>query len=232
MRLFSPVSFIVSSSCLLAASFISPAEAENRSIAVFRAPEIVQTSAETSVTPPFEQSATAPDPSAPEPTTSLPPGVVPRLGASRAGSMQPFIEPQVNSQTRQALSFYGGQSARATLSQMPRRTPLQTSSSRPLHRQEKPFQNFNHEPTISPYLNLDRDEERGDAVPIYHTYVRPQMEQYELNRMQQRDLHQLRGQVQSMTPTVAGPQYQTNRMPGTGTQARFMDTAQFYTGRP
>jgi hypothetical protein len=60
--------------------------------------------------------------------------------------------------------------------------------------------------------------------------VRPQVEQIEANRRQQRDLQQLSGQLQGLSATVVRPQYQTSGLPGTGTPARYMDTAQFYGG--
>jgi hypothetical protein len=85
------------------------------------------------------------------------------------------------------------------------------------------------EPTVSPYLNLHRDEENGDGAPNYFAFVRPQLDQIEANRAQQRDIQQLQGQLQS-SATVAGPQYRATGLPGTGTPARYMDTAQFYGG--
>jgi hypothetical protein len=88
-----------------------------------------------------------------------------RLGG-RAPVIAPFSDPQLPTQTRQALAFYGGYSARTTLSQMPRRAPLQPAPSRPLHSPIKPFQNFQPVPTISPYLNLDRDEEDTDLLHL------------------------------------------------------------------
>jgi hypothetical protein len=75
-------------------------------------------------------------------------------------------------------------------------------------------------------LNLYRDEERGVGIPNYFTYVRPQLEQLEANRTQQRELQQLRGQLHSASAATA-PQFNTQR-----SAARYMDTAQFYGGRP
>jgi hypothetical protein len=141
----------------------------------------------------------------------------------------PFAEPQVTSQTKQALGFYGGYAARATLSQQPRRTPLQGSASRPLFRPAKPFQSVYREPTVSPYLNLHREEANTDGAPNYFAFVRPQLDQIDANRAQQREIQQLRGQLQSGA-AVVGPQYRASGLPGTGTPARYMDTAQFYGG--
>jgi hypothetical protein len=162
-------------------------------------------------------------------TKAKPAPVFPKPGIPTPFFTRPLIEPQVTNQTRQALSFYGGYAARATLSQQPRRTPIQASAPRPLFRQAKPFQNLTPEPTVSPYLNLHRDETNNEGAPNYFAFVRPQLQQLEANRMQQRDLQQLRGQLQA-TSTVVGPQYQATGLPGTGTPARYMDTAQFYNG--
>jgi hypothetical protein len=96
-----------------------------------------------------------------------------------------------------------------------------------MYRQVKPFQTVYREPTVSPYLNLYRDESTNEGAPNYFAFVRPQMEQIEANRAQQREIQQLRGQVHGSSSTMAGP---PSGMPGTGTPARFMDTAQFYGG--
>jgi hypothetical protein len=142
---------------------------------------------------------------------------------------RPIVEPQVTNQTKQALGFYGGYAARATLSEQPRRTRIQATASRPMFRQTKPFQTVYREPTVSPYLNLHREERNNESAPNYFAFVRPQLDQIEANRTQQRDIQQLRGQLQA-TSTVVGPQYRASELPGTGTPARYMDTAQFYNG--
>jgi hypothetical protein len=110
---------------------------------------------------------------------------------------------------------------------MPARTPVQSlPRQHTTHRPGKPFQSRSDEPTVSPYLNLYRDEERGAAIPNYFTYVRPQLEQLEANRAQQREVQQLRAQLQSAS-AAAAPQFGAQR-----TAAQFMDTGQFYGGRP
>jgi hypothetical protein len=131
----------------------------------------------------------------------------------------------VTNQTRRALDFYGGQSALNTLSEMPCRTPIQPATSGQLPHSGKPFQSASSGPTISPYLNLFRDErESSEALPSYFSFVRPQMQQQAANEQQQREIAQLQRQLQS------GPQHRAASVPGSGTPARFMDTAQFYGG--
>jgi len=131
----------------------------------------------------------------------------------------------VTNQTRQALNFYGGRAAIQTLSEMPRRSPIQPASTGQLQHNGKPFQGMSSGPTVSPYLNLFRDERTtSEAVPSYYTFVRPQLEQQAANQRQQRDIQQLQRQLQSRQ------QYRTTVVPGAGTQARYFDTAQFYAG--
>jgi hypothetical protein len=92
----------------------------------------------------------------------------------------------------------------------------------------KPFETMYGEPTISPYLNLEREESDAQGAPNYHTFVRPYQQQIETNRLQQRELQRLRGQVQGLSTTIATPQYGDGSLPATGTRSRYMDTAQFY----
>lgn len=208
----------------LAAALTSPLRGDDT--LKFRSATPVQpdSDAATASPPPL----TPPQPqAAPTPTASPLPRAFPRLGSTAPAYGQPFFDPRVTNQPRQASGFYGGHSARATLSQLPRRMPLQPASPQPFRRHAKPFERVHHEPTVSPYLNLFRQEEE-ESAPNYFAFVRPQMEQLDANRMQQREIQQLRRQLYGMSATVVGPQYQAAGMPGTGTAARYMDTAQFY----
>lgn len=87
--------------------------------------------------------------------------------------------------------------------------------------QTKPFAQVGSTPTISPYLNLFR-EETDNAIPNYHTFVRPQQDQYDANRQQQQQFQQLQRQVRQAT-------YQTPATSVAG-GARFGDTGRFYSG--
>ncbi|QDT67244.1 hypothetical protein MalM25_01410 [Planctomycetes bacterium MalM25] len=86
----------------------------------------------------------------------------------------------------------------------------------------KPFLGANSGPTISPYLNLFRDETSDSSLPNYYTFVRPQQQQYEANQQQRQQLQQLQRQVQQATYTTPA----TNISGG----ARFGDTSRFYRG--
>jgi hypothetical protein len=141
----------------------------------------------------------------------------------------PAVDPQLTNQTRQAIGFYGGLSARATLAQMPRRMPIQPSASRPLMPRSKPFTSATNRPPISPYLNLFRDESDSESAPNYFAFVLPQLEQQEADARQQRELQQLERQFQGGSPAAVGPQYGAAGSEVRGAAARFMDTAQFYS---
>lgn len=131
----------------------------------------------------------------------------------------------ITNQTRHALEFYGGRSAVNTLSQMPRRSQIQPASTGQLQHNGKPFQGTTTTPTVSPYLNIFRDERQNtEAVPSYYSFVRPQLEQQASAAQQQREIQQLQRQVQGGQPL------RTTVVPGNGVQARYMDTAQFYGG--
>ncbi|MGD9634460.1 MAG: hypothetical protein AB7G28_19305 [Pirellulales bacterium] len=141
------------------------------------------------------------------------------------GASHSFAQaPPITNQTRQALNFYGGRSAINTLSAMPRRTPIQPAANGQVQHNGKPFQTASAGPTVSPYLNLFRDERTNtEAVPSYYTYVKPQLEQQATFQQQQREIQQLQQQMQA-----GGGQ--RGVVPGVGTQARYFDTAQFYGG--
>ena len=53
------------------------------------------------------------------------------------------------------------------MEQFPRRAAIRSNPRRPAPRQPKPFETAEHEPTISPYLNLDRD----DNDFVFDTYL-------------------------------------------------------------
>jgi hypothetical protein len=128
-------------------------------------------------------------------------------------------------QAEQVLDYYGGQAARATLHQMPRRTPIQPTQTGQMPHHGKPFQTATTAPTVSPYLNLFRDEdEAAQSAPSYYAFVRPQLEQQQTNERQQRELQRLERQMQR---GATGP---SPAVSSGGSIARFMDTAQFYGG--
>lgn len=131
-------------------------------------------------------------------------------------------------QTDYALRFFGGESARQTLQQMPQRASSGSSVPVPaVARAQKPYRSVSRGHTISPWLNLDRPE-TSEELPNYFTYVRPQFEQNDVNRRQQHEMNNLQRQVQTVSYTSSA----SNRAgtPATGHSSRFNDTGRFYGG--
>ncbi|MEO1497162.1 MAG: hypothetical protein AAFV43_08440 [Planctomycetota bacterium] len=84
----------------------------------------------------------------------------------------------------------------------------------------KPFSHVAEGPTLSPYLNLYRDE-TDDAIPNYYAFVRPQQRQIEMNQQQARELNTLRQRVRQAQ----------NASPAAGNVGgRFNNTGRFYQG--
>jgi hypothetical protein len=160
---------------------------------------------------------------APIPRPTSAPLARPSRRVQQAMYAEPIAAPVTN-QTQQALNFYGGYSARATLNQMPRRTPIQPAAVGQMTHSGKPFQGVTTTTTVSPYLNLFRDDNRDtESIPSYFAFVRPQLEQQDMLAKQQRELDRLGRQLQRRPTSAAA--YQS-----TGGPARYMDTAQFYGG--
>ena len=92
----------------------------------------------------------------------------------------------------------------------------------------KPFSSVSRAPTVSPYLNLFREDFEGSSDLNYQTLVRPQLQQRAMNqrfRMQQQALNQ---QVNAMAARNA---YNTTGNPEampTGHSAVFQYHSRFY----
>lgn len=174
----------------------------------------------------FVESAVETPPAKPAPIKPFP-----RPKSAPSAARYQASAPVINNQIRPALNFYGGNPARATLSQFPARSPIQAGPQQPMQRQIKPFNAIYREPTISPYMNLYREENDAEGAPNYFAFVRPQMEQNAANRAQHDELQRLTRQVQGRGRAPAAPQqYQSTATSGRSTPARYMDTAQFYGG--
>jgi hypothetical protein len=97
----------------------------------------------------------------------------------------------------------------------------------------KPFQFTPQRPTISPYLNLYRDE-RDDTLPNYFAFVLPQLQQQQFVQQQQLELARIHQQLQQ-----ASLQGQAASLPAGGSasgvqphnyHARFMNTGGYFSG--
>jgi hypothetical protein len=63
----------------------------------------------------------------------------------------------------------------------------------------KPFAGFSPSPTVSPYLNLFRDDFDGSSDFNYNTLVRPMLQQQQFNQQQQRQNMETARRLQSMS---------------------------------
>ena len=97
-------------------------------------------------------------------------------------------------------------------------------------------------PTVSPYLNLFRNEGFDNQfLPNYHSLVRPLQQQYDTNQRQQRALQQqnrairqLDMNIQSMEERPAAGQLVAPTGKGSwfgvpGTRSTFLNTSRFYS---
>jgi hypothetical protein len=138
----------------------------------------------------------------------------------------PVEAPALN-HTKMPAGFYASPEARSTLSQMPGPAPVQSASRlQTTRRGGKPFQAIQAQPTISPYMYLNAGTNTASPMTNYLAFVRPQLEQAESGRQQQREIQQLRTQLQKISANGTGAQSSAN----TNSAAHYMDTAQFYRG--
>lgn len=92
----------------------------------------------------------------------------------------------------------------------------------------KPFSNFSPAPTVSPYLNLFRDELDQESDLNYQTLVRPQLRQQELNDRLQRENLDIATRLQSIgAQSDFNPQGSTTQPP-TGHQTVFQFYGRYY----
>lgn len=76
-------------------------------------------------------------------------------------------------------------------------------------------------PTVSPYLNLYRQDSQG--LPTYQTLVRPQVQQQRVNQVQETEITQLRSQLATERASAAQP------LPQTGHVSYFRHYSHFYS---
>jgi len=92
----------------------------------------------------------------------------------------------------------------------------------------KPFDNYSAAPTVSPYLNLFREDLGGNDDFNYQTLVRPQLEQQRFNEQVQRQAQDINRRLQSLSAQPDfNPQGDRNVMP-TGHQTVFMNYGHYY----
>jgi hypothetical protein len=92
----------------------------------------------------------------------------------------------------------------------------------------KPFSNYTPPPTVSPYLNLFREERDGSSDFNYQTLVRPLLQQQQFNQQVERQAIDLARRMQSMAAqSDFNPEGSTTQFP-TGHQSVFMYYGHYY----
>jgi hypothetical protein len=92
----------------------------------------------------------------------------------------------------------------------------------------KPFSNYTPPPTVSPYLNLFREERDGSSDFNYQTLVRPLLQQQQINQQVERQAMEMARRMQSLAAqSDFTPQGSTSQLP-TGHQSVFMYHGHYY----
>lgn len=92
----------------------------------------------------------------------------------------------------------------------------------------KPFTSFSPSPTVSPYLNLFREDFDGNSDFNYNTLVRPMLQQEQFNQQMQRQSMEISRRLQTIAAQADfNPQGSTTQYP-TGHQTVFMYYGHYY----
>jgi hypothetical protein len=92
----------------------------------------------------------------------------------------------------------------------------------------KPFSNYSPSPTISPYLNLFREDLEGGSDFNYQTLVRPQIRQQELNQQLQQQNFAIAQRLQAISAQSDFNPQGSESQPPTGHQTVFQYYGHFY----
>jgi hypothetical protein len=92
----------------------------------------------------------------------------------------------------------------------------------------KPFGNYSPAPTVSPYLNLFREDLDGESDLNYQTLVQPQLRQQAINERQQRDSMAMAQRLQAIGAQSDFNPAGSRAMPATGHQTVFMYYGHYY----
>ena len=116
---------------------------------------------------------------------------------------------------------------RAPVVRTPRATQPPVPQSWRSPRPVKPFTDIQRTPTISPYLNLTRDDD-FNGLPNYFALVRPQLQQEEINRRQQRSIYSLNNDVRMIESRFAIPPQGDPGIRPTGHAVYFMNYSHYF----
>jgi hypothetical protein len=92
----------------------------------------------------------------------------------------------------------------------------------------KPFSGYTPAPTISPYLNLFREDLDGQSDLNYQTLVRPQLQQQATNERLQREALELNSRLQAISAQSDFNPAGSRSQPPTGHQTVFMYFGHYY----
>jgi hypothetical protein len=92
----------------------------------------------------------------------------------------------------------------------------------------KPYANYSPAPTVSPYLNLFREDLDGQSDLNYQTLVQPQLRQQAINERQQRENFDLTRRLQSIAAQSDYNPAGSTSQPPTGHQTVFMYYGHYY----
>lgn len=92
----------------------------------------------------------------------------------------------------------------------------------------KPFGNYSPAPTVSPYLNLFREDLNGQSDLNYQTLVLPQLRQQAVNERQQRENMQMSARLQSIGAQSDFNPAGSTTQPPTGHQTVFQYYGHYY----
>ena len=92
----------------------------------------------------------------------------------------------------------------------------------------KPFSTFSPSPTVSPYLNLFREDLDGNSDLNYQTLVRPMIQQQELNQQLQRQNYAINQRLQQIAAQGDYNAQGSESQPPTGHQTVFGYYGHYY----
>lgn len=92
----------------------------------------------------------------------------------------------------------------------------------------KPFSSYSPAPTVSPYLNLFREDLDGGSDLNYNTLVRPMLQQQQLNEQLQRQSYDINRRLQSISAQSDFNPAGSTAQPPTGHQTVFMYHGHYY----
>jgi hypothetical protein len=97
-------------------------------------------------------------------------------------------------------------------------------------RTSKPFSSYSPAPTVSPYLNLFRQDLSGNSDFNYQTLVKPMLQQQQFNQQSQRQAYEMARRVQSIAAQGHYNMQGSKDQFPTGHQTAFQYYGRYYPG--